>query len=88
MTDAGYPSKVGGGGNGWRRESATMSRALRIEYPGAWYHVINRGAGRQRVFHSDRNRQIFLNLLADVFQLCFATKKSLLILNNFVYTEN
>ncbi len=46
-----------------------MSRSLRIEYPGAWYHVINRGAGRQRVFHSDRNREIFLNLLGDVSQL-------------------
>ena len=34
-----------------------MSRSLRIEYPGAWYHVINRGAGQQRIFHSDRNRE-------------------------------
>ncbi len=46
-----------------------MSRPLRIEYPGAWYHVINRGAGRQRIFHSDRNREIFLNLLEDISQL-------------------
>jgi REP-associated tyrosine transposase len=46
-----------------------MGRPLRIEYPGAWYHVINRGAGRQRVFHSDRNRELFMNLLADVSQI-------------------
>lgn len=46
-----------------------MSRALRIEYPGAWYHVINRGAGRQRVFHSDRSREIFLTLLGDISQI-------------------
>ena len=23
-----------------------MSRSLRIEFPGAWYHVMNRGASR------------------------------------------
>ncbi len=46
-----------------------MSRPLRIEYPGAWYHVMNRGAGRQRVFHSDRSREIFLTLLGEVSQL-------------------
>lgn len=27
-----------------------MSRPLRIEYPGAWYHVMNRGSGARRIF--------------------------------------
>lgn len=27
-----------------------MSRPLRIEYPGAYYHVMNRGRGRQTIF--------------------------------------
>ncbi len=30
-----------------------MSRPLRIEYPGAWYHVMNRGANRNRIFSKD-----------------------------------
>ena len=30
-----------------------MARPLRIEYPGAIYHVMARGNGRQAIFHSD-----------------------------------
>ncbi len=29
-----------------------MARPLRIEYPGASYHVVNRGNERQKVFYS------------------------------------
>lgn len=42
-----------------------MARPLRIEYPGAWYHVMNRGSGRRRIFKTDEQRQYFLELLAD-----------------------
>ncbi|MFW5453785.1 transposase [Thioalkalivibrio sulfidiphilus] len=42
-----------------------MARPLRIEYPGAWYHVMNRGAGRRTVFNTDAERMYFLSLLAD-----------------------
>lgn len=42
-----------------------MARPLRIEYNGAWYHVINRGAGRRAVFTTDEQRRYFLSLLAD-----------------------
>lgn len=59
-----------------------MSRALRIEYPGAWYHVINRGAGWQLVFHSDRNREIFLNLLGDISQLYFVEIHAYSLMDN------
>ena len=44
-----------------------MARPLRIEYDGAWYHVINRGAGRQPVFTTDEQRRYFLSLLADTY---------------------
>ncbi len=37
-----------------------MARALRIEYPGAIYHVINRGNQRQRVFHGVRYYRLFV----------------------------
>lgn len=43
-----------------------MSRALRIEYPGAWYHVMNRGAGRRAIFRSNSDRQSLLSLLGDI----------------------
>ena len=40
-----------------------MSRPLRIEYEGAWYHVMNRGVGRRDVFLNDTHREMFLELL-------------------------
>lgn len=41
-----------------------MSRPLRIEYPGAYYHVTARGVARQDIFPSDGSRWDFLQLLA------------------------
>lgn len=43
-----------------------MTRPLRIEYPGAWYHVMNRGAGRKKLFYEDKHRDEFLGLLQQV----------------------
>ncbi len=43
-----------------------MSRPLRIVYEGAWYHVMNRGAGRRTIFHSAAHRQLFLALLGEI----------------------
>ena len=41
-----------------------MARPLRIEYPGAFYHVINRGQRREAIFDDDRDRERFLSCLA------------------------
>ncbi len=43
-----------------------MARPLRIEFPGAWYHVMNRGAGRRWIYKYDKHYHYFLSLLADV----------------------
>jgi REP element-mobilizing transposase RayT len=43
-----------------------MARQLRIEYPGAIYHVLSRGNGGQAVFLSDQDRHNFLLLLQEV----------------------
>lgn len=43
-----------------------MSRPLRIEYPGAWYHVMNRGASGRAIVRSDGDWHTFLSLLGDV----------------------
>ena len=37
-----------------------MVRPLRIEYPGAYYHVINRGQRQEAIFDDDRDRERFL----------------------------
>lgn len=46
-----------------------MARPLRIEYPGAFYHVMNRGQSRRNVFMEDEGRQSFLGLLGDIARL-------------------
>lgn len=42
-----------------------MARPLRILYPGAYYHVMNRGTAKQNIFLSDRDRYCFLNCLEE-----------------------
>ncbi|GJL80366.1 MAG: hypothetical protein NPINA01_33550 [Nitrospinaceae bacterium] len=42
-----------------------MSRPLRIEFPGAWYHVMNRGAGRKNIFRQPDHRKLFQDLLME-----------------------
>ena len=40
-----------------------MPRPLRIEYENAFYHVMNRGRGRQRIYMTDEYYNAFLKLL-------------------------
>src|ERR1700745_2470334 len=40
-----------------------MARPLRIEYPGAIYHVLSRGDRRAAIFRRDADRKLFLDLL-------------------------
>ena len=42
-----------------------MARPLRIEYPGAWYHVTSRGSERGEIFRDDRDRKRFLEALEE-----------------------
>jgi REP element-mobilizing transposase RayT len=42
-----------------------MSRPLRIQYPGAVYHVINRGTARQATFLDEEDYRVFLKTLAE-----------------------
>jgi putative transposase len=43
-----------------------MARPLRLEYPGAVYHVTSRGNARQDIVVDDRDRTLFLEKLAHV----------------------
>jgi len=42
-----------------------MSRPLRIEYPGAWYHVMNRGRRRENIFLSRYDYETFIQVLRE-----------------------
>ena len=43
-----------------------MARKLRVEYPGAIYHVMNRGDRREPICRDDADRQRFVKTLAQV----------------------
>ncbi len=43
-----------------------MSRPLRIEFPGALYHVTARGNRREAIYEDDKDRRLFLDGLGDV----------------------
>jgi REP element-mobilizing transposase RayT len=45
-----------------------MPRKLRIQYPGAMYHVMNRGDQREAIFRDDDDRQKFLSTLGEACQ--------------------
>ncbi|HZR16968.1 MAG TPA: transposase [Verrucomicrobiae bacterium] len=45
-----------------------MPRQVRIQYPGAIYHVMSRGNRRQEIYLNDVDRQDFLKTLAEACQ--------------------
>lgn len=46
-----------------------MSRPLRIEYPGAWYHVMNRGRRSEKIFVEEEDYQTFIELMIESSEL-------------------
>lgn len=42
-----------------------MARSLRIEYPGAFYHVMARGNRREAIFEDDDDRRYFLKAVSE-----------------------
>ena len=62
-----------------------MARPLRIQYPGAVYHVLTRGNNRQVIFHDDQDRTAYLEKL---FHYCREKEVHLLcycLLSNHVH---
>jgi putative transposase len=41
-----------------------MARPLRIEFPGAFYHVTSRGDRREKIFKDNRDKEAFLEIPA------------------------
>jgi len=42
-----------------------MARSIRIEYPGAYYHVMARGNRRERIYRDEEDRLFFLKTLGE-----------------------
>jgi len=47
-----------------------MARPLRIEFPGAIYHVMSRGNARRRIVHDDRDHERLLEGLGQTVRRC------------------
>jgi hypothetical protein len=43
-----------------------MARPLRIEYPGAIYHVLSRGDRREAIFRAEADRKLSLEIRPDL----------------------
>jgi len=46
-----------------------MSRPLRIEYPGAWYHVMNRGRRRENIFLKKKDYTTFIQIVRETAKI-------------------
>lgn len=47
--------------------TVVMARPLRIQYPGAVYHVMNRGGSRQRIFLDKPDYEAFVNTVGEIY---------------------
>jgi len=43
----------------------SMPRPTRIEYEGAYHHVMNRGRSHQNIFHGNLNFEAFISTLKE-----------------------
>ncbi len=59
-----------------------MARALRIQYPGAVYHVTCRGNERQAIFKDDADRKRFLQILVQSVNIYSVKLYSYVIMTN------
>jgi len=42
-----------------------MARKMRVQYPGAVYHIMSRGDHRESIFEDDQDRELFLATLGE-----------------------
>src|SRR4030067_3821088 len=59
-----------------------MARPLRIEYPGAFYHITSRGNEQQNIFKSDSDRVRFLSYLESAVERYKAAIHVYCLMNN------
>lgn len=59
-----------------------MARPLRIEFPGAIYHVTSRGDRREPIFIDDHDRRTLLSVLEQTLQRCDARMLAYCLMGN------
>jgi REP element-mobilizing transposase RayT len=61
---------------------ALMARSIRIEYPGAFYHVMARGNRREAIYRHGDDRRFFLQVLAEACGKCGWRVHAWVLMNN------
>jgi REP element-mobilizing transposase RayT len=64
-----------------------MARQPRVEYPGAYYHVMSRGDRRKRIFQDDEDRQGFLKILEETCARCGWEVVSWVLMGNHFHLQ-
>ena len=59
-----------------------MARPLRIQFPGAVYHVTNHGNERKNIFQDDADRNAFLKILSESLDTYGIILHSFVLMNN------
>jgi len=59
-----------------------MARALRIQFPGAHYHITCRGIERRRIYMDNNDRHKFLTMLADASETYQVVLYTYIMMNN------
>ena len=62
-----------------------MARKLRIQYPGAIYHVMNRGDYQELIFSDEDDRSLFVSTLAEGCQKAGWQIHSFCLMSNHVH---
>jgi REP element-mobilizing transposase RayT len=62
-----------------------MARKPRIEFPGAFYHVISRGNQRQNIFHDKSDNQAYLNRLEHYRKKYQVTVYAFVLMSNHIH---
>ena len=65
-----------------------MSRPLRIEYPNAWYHVMNRGRRAENIFKEKKDYQAFIELLKEATDQWHVKVAAYCLMPNYSATIN
>ncbi len=62
-----------------------MSRPLRIEYPGAWYHIMNRGGRYEAIFKDKIDYSVFLELLQETIEIFHVKVSAFCLMQNYYH---
>ena len=60
-----------------------MARPLRVEYPGACYHVLNRGLERGAIFREEPDYTQFLQLCQKIHEALRVTLHAYALMPNY-----